>query len=149
MAHIRKYSLILFDEPETHLHPEAITWLMNAIQRLLKTYVSYGLIVTHSPIIIRELLSRNVLVMRRIENSVSVHKIGIESFGENLSVLNNEIFGSEDVQPYYKTYIEELVSYGTSYDRIVSKIQTEGIPLSLNLRMFIKNLIRTRYHEEG
>lgn len=142
MAHIRNYSLILFDEPETHLHPTAIASLINAIHRLLRTYKSYGLIVTHSPIIIRELLSRNVLVMRRNENQLATYKIGIESFGENLSVLTNEIFGSEEVRPYYKRHIAELVDLGYDYDELLNEIKSGEIPLSMNLQMYIKNLIR-------
>lgn len=140
MAHIRKYLLILFDEPETHLYPTAVASLINAVHRLLKTYDSYGLIVTHSPIIIRELLSRNVLVMRRNENQLAIYKIGIESFGENLSILTNEIFGSEDIKPYYKRHISELAEEGFDYDRIVSEIQSGEIPLSLNLQMYVRNL---------
>lgn len=141
MAHIRKYSLILFDEPETHLHPTAIASLINAVHRLLKTYSSYGLIVTHSPIIIRELLSRNVLVMRRTGNQLATHKIGIESFGENLSVLTNEIFGSEEVKPYFKNHIAELKDEGYEYEDIVRMIQSGDIPLGLNLLMYVKNLM--------
>lgn len=147
MANIRTYSLILFDEPETHLHPEAITSLINAIHKMLAAYKSYGLIVTHSPIIIRELLSRNVLIMRREGNVPSVYKIGIEPFGENLSVLTNEVFGNEKIQPFFKNRIVELIGEGYSYDDIVSKIRTEKIPLSLNLKMFIKNLERARHEE--
>lgn len=148
MAHIRKYSFILFDEPETHLHPTAITSLINAIQRLLKSYTSYGLIVTHSPIIVRELLSRNVLVMRRQGNYLSVHKIGIESFGENLSILTNEIFDDEVVIPYYKSYITQLVNEGFGYDEIVQNINTEDIPLGLNLMMYVKNLTIVTQNEK-
>lgn len=148
LAHIRNYSLILFDEPETHLHPEAITSLINAIYNLLGAYKSYGIIVTHSPQIVREMMSRNVLVMKRIGNSVTAHKIGIETFGENLSVLSNEIFGSEETQPYFKQIIAEYMGRGMSYERMVGEIQTADLPLSLNLKMYIKNL-ELRNHEEG
>lgn len=149
MAHIRKYSLILFDEPETHLHPTAITSLINAVHRLLKTYNSYGLIVTHSPIIIRELLSRNVLVMQRNGDQLATYKIGVESFGENIATLTNEVFGSEDIRPYYKRQIKDLAEMGYDYEDIVDEIQTDGIPLSLNLQMYVKNLTRANEHEEG
>lgn len=39
-------SLLLFDEPETHLHPNAITELMLAIYKLLYEFQSYAIIVT-------------------------------------------------------------------------------------------------------
>lgn len=143
IANIGKYSLILFDEPETHLHPEAITSLTNAIHKLLEAYTSYGLIVTHSPIIVREMLSRNVLVMHRNDDQLLVNRIGIESFGENIAVLSNEIFGNEAVQPHFKKHITKLVSLGADYEDIVKEIQTEGIPLSINLQMYVKNVTKS------
>lgn len=50
ISNIRFDSLLLFDEPETHLHPNAITALMSAIYKLLDEFQSYAIIVTHSPL---------------------------------------------------------------------------------------------------
>lgn len=141
VSNIRYDSLLLFDEPETHLHPKAITTLMNAINVLLQEYESYCIIATHSPLVIRELLSRNVFIMERHGKFPSVRKIGLESFGENLTTLTEEIFGNKEVEKYYKNKLAELVRYGYSFEKITSLLQNQDIPLSLNLTMFIKNLI--------
>ncbi|HEX4374725.1 MAG TPA: AAA family ATPase, partial [Puia sp.] len=68
IANIRFDSLLLFDEPETHLHPNAITELMQIIYHLVNEFQSYCIIATHSPLIIRELFSRNVYVLEREED---------------------------------------------------------------------------------
>jgi ABC-type cobalamin/Fe3+-siderophores transport system ATPase subunit len=142
VANIRLDSLILYDEPETHLHPNAIVDLMNTIYELVDEFESYCLIATHSPIVIRELFSKNVFVIERINNTPSVKRIGIESFGENLGVLTDEVFGDKEASKQYKTIIRKLIRQKKSFEEIVELMEFDEVPLSLNARIFIKALIR-------
>ncbi|WP_345947707.1 AAA family ATPase [Mucilaginibacter sp. PAMB04274] len=147
VANIRVDSLILYDEPETHLHPNAIVELMNTIYELVNEFESYCLIATHSPLVIRELFSKNVFILNRDGNTPSVRRIGIESFGENLGVLSDEVFGDRGMPKQYKKIIEELIRKGNSFDQIVSMLEFDEVPLSLNARIYISNLLR-RNNEE-
>lgn len=149
VANIRYDSLLLFDEPETHLHPNAITLLMTAINRLLERYQSYGIIVTHSPLIIKELFSRNVYIMKRMNNMPSVKRIGMESFGENLTNLTEEVFDNKDITPYYVTMLKGLIDNGLGYEEIVRLVQSEDIPVSLNLTILLRTLIENKNNEEN
>jgi energy-coupling factor transporter ATP-binding protein EcfA2 len=142
VANIRYDSLLLFDEPETHLHPNAITQLVNTIYNLVEEFESYCIITTHSPLIIRELLSKNVYVMEKHENIPSVRRIGIESFGEDSSVLTEEVFGNKEIPKHYKTRIRQLVGQGFGYDAILSRIEFDELPLSLNAKIYIKSLLK-------
>ena len=144
VANIRFDSLLLFDEPETHLHPNAITQLMNTIYELVNQFESYCVLTTHSPLVIREVLSRNVYVMERHEDVPSLRRIGIESFGENLTVLTEEVFGNKDVPKQYKLIIEGLIEKGKTFDEIIEIIQFGNVPVGLNTRIFIKSLIQQR-----
>lgn len=54
-AEMRYDSLILLDEPETHLHPNAMSELICALDDLLQDYASCCIMVTHSPLLVREL----------------------------------------------------------------------------------------------
>ncbi len=141
VANIRFDSLLLFDEPETHLHPNAITQLVNTIYNLVGEFESYCIITTHSPLIIRELLSKNVYVMEKHGTTPSVRRIGLESFGEDSSVLTEEVFGNKEIPKHYKTKIEQLVKQGYDYGEIVSKIEFDALPLSLNAKIYIKSLL--------
>ncbi|MCR9171533.1 MAG: AAA family ATPase [bacterium] len=140
VANIRFDSLILYDEPETHLHPNAISRLVNAIYELVQDFESYCLIATHSPMVIRELSSKNVFVMERNERNLSVRRIGIESFGENISVLTDVVFGNGSITKQFSTIINELIESGKSYDEIVEEFDS-GRPLSLNTRLHIQSLL--------
>jgi ABC-type multidrug transport system ATPase subunit len=141
VANIRYASLVIYDEPETHLHPNAISQLINAIYELTNEFQSYCIIATHSPLIIRELLSSNVYIMERDETVLSVRKPISETFGENLTVLTEDIFGNNIVPNQYKKILNRLVASGKSYDKIVSIISSENIPLSLNTRIYLKSII--------
>lgn len=149
VSNIRFDSLLLFDEPETHLHPNAITTLMTAIYELLEEYQSYSIISTHSPLIIRELLSRSVFIMERNDDYPSVKKIGLESFGENLTTLTEEIFGNKEVPKFYKGEIQKLIDRGYDYSEIIGLLETNNIPLSLNTTIYIKNLIESSINEKN
>lgn len=145
VSNIRYDSLLLFDEPETHLHPNAITALMTALYEFLEEYQSYSIISTHSPLIIRELLSKSVYIMERNANYPAIKKIGLESFGENLTTLTEEIFGNKEVPKFYKKKINELIREDYSYEEVVKLlVGSNDIPLSLNLTLFIKNLFESK-----
>jgi ABC-type multidrug transport system ATPase subunit len=141
VANIRLDSLILFDEPETHLHPNAISQLMNGIAELVSEFESYCIIATHSPIIIQEMFSRDVLILSREENVLSVKKIGIESFGENLSVITEEVFGNRSIPRFYETTIKTLVKRHKTYDEVLKIMKEGNLPLSLNVRLYLQSLV--------
>lgn len=144
VAQIRLDSLLLYDEPETHLHPNAITQLMNTIYELAEEFESYCIIATHSPLVIRELFSKNVYIMERHENIPSVRRISMECFGENLSVLTEEVFGNKEVPKQYRSIIQGLVNEGKSYDDIINMLEDPEVPLSLNTRIFIKAIMNAQ-----
>ena len=139
VAHIRLDSIILFDEPETHMHPNAITMIMAALHQLLEEFESYCIIVTHSPLVIREVLSDCVYVMKREEKYASFSKIGIESFGADTSVIIDEVFGNKDTKMPYKLKIQDMAHY-MSYEKIVEALESDNVPLSLHLLLYIRSI---------
>ena len=141
VANIRLDSLLLFDEPETHLHPNAISQLMNGIAELINEFESYCVIATHSPIIIQEMFSRDVLIFSREENVPSINKIGVESFGENLSVITEEVFGNRSIPKFYETTMKKLVKRYKTYDKVLEILKEDNLPLSLNVRLYLQVLV--------
>jgi len=139
IANIRRDSLLLFDEPETHLHPNAISQLMNVIYEVVHEFESYCIITTHSPLIVQELLSKNVRIIERHEDTVTVRQINIESFGQNLTTLTEEVFGNKEVGKQYKKIVDRMASEGKTYKDIISILETEDFPLSINVRLYIES----------
>lgn len=142
VANIRYDSLLLLDEPEVHLHPNAITLFMNTLYSLLEEYESYAIIATHSPIIIREMLGSQVYVLSRSEQDIPlIRKIGIESFAANISDLYEDIFSNRDVEQYFLKSIREMVKEGRNYEEIMKIFKSPYLASNLNLRLLVKNLL--------
>lgn len=140
IKNIRYDSLIIYDEPETHLHPNAISQLTNTLYTLTQEFESFCLIATHSPLVVQEMLAKNVYILEKEQNNLYVRKPNSETFGENLTVITNEIFGNRDVPDYFKIQLKKLVSSGLSYDRILQEIQSPNTEVSLNVNLYLKSL---------
>ncbi|MBJ8430178.1 AAA family ATPase [Acinetobacter pittii] len=140
IRNIRYDSLIIYDEPETHLHPNAISQLTNTLYTLTEEFESFCLIATHSPLVVQEMLAKNVYILEKEQNNLYVRKPNSETFGENLTVITNEIFGNRDVPDYFKIQLKKLVSSGLSYDRILQEIQSPNTEVSLNVNLYLKSL---------
>lgn len=141
IANIRYDSLLIYDEPETHLHPNAISQLINTIYELSRIFQSYCIIATHSPIIVQELFSKNVYVVQRESKYASIRKPSKETFGENLSTIIEEIFGNREIPKQFKIILSDLIKKGMSYEDIIKEIESDNVPVSLNTRLFLKSII--------
>ncbi|MFN7882770.1 MAG: AAA family ATPase, partial [bacterium] len=140
LSHIRSDSLILYDEPETHLHPNAISSLMNSLFDLVERFHSFCVIATHSPLIIQEIPARNIFVIEREGNAASVRALERESLGENLTVITQDIFGNGEVPRNFIKSIQVLLSKGKSFDEIVQILESDNIPMTSNIKLYIKAL---------
>lgn len=146
-AEMRYDSLLLLDEPETHLHPDAISELINALDEMLEEYESCCVMVTHSPLLVRELTSDCVYVMEREENSIVLRKPGVETIGSGLTTITDDIFGSRSVQRNYKKRLAELARY-YNYDELKESLESDDVPLSLGIDVFLRSLYNKRQDEE-
>ena len=147
LANIRYDSLILFDEPEVHMHPNAITVFMNIVYSILDQYKSFAIITTHSPLIVREILGENVYVMERNEEMPVIRKIGMESFAANLTDLYNEVFSNKDTKHYYQKILAQLKYSGMTSDEVLAQLQSESLDPNLNMRLMIMNMFDAGHEE--
>ena len=148
IATMRYDTLLLFDEPETHLHPNAITMLISALYKLLREYQSYAIVVTHSPLVIREIKATQVRIMDRFGDRAVIQKIQQETLGANISSLVDEIFGNMNIPKYYRERIKVLINKGEKEDTIIRAISSDESSLPLGLRIYIKSCYITK-DEEG
>jgi len=144
LANIRKESLILYDEPETHLHPNAISALANTLFELVGQFDSFCIIATHSPLLIQELYSRNVIVIERENEAASLRPLEKECFAENLTVITDDIFGNRGTNHHFMDILKDLVERKADFDAIVDAIEDKSLPLNLNARLYIKSLLKSR-----
>jgi len=144
ISEIRFDSLILYDEPEIHLHPNAISRLINTLFDLVERFQSFCIIATHSPLVIQEIHARNIIILDREEDELRIRKMSKDSFGENLSVITDEIFNNRDVNKYHLELMRKLVSEKRSFEEIIQIFQFDNLPVNVNTRLYLKALIAAR-----
>jgi len=138
ISNIEENSLILFDEPETHLHPNMIFKLIKVMYSLLDDNNSYLIIATHSPIVLQQIPSKNVQILDNFWN----RSLNIESFWENFSEITKEVFSNyEEEDVIYKEIFKKLVDKDFSEDEIIEMFNNW---LSLNSRIYLKTLFNIK-----
>ncbi|MGP9507337.1 AAA family ATPase, partial [Psychrobacter sp. AOP7-C1-12] len=90
---------------------------------------------------IQEMFSRDVLIISREENVPSVKNIGVESFGENLSVITEEIFGNRTIPKHYENILTRLVIKHKNYDDVLKVLREGNLPMSLNVRLYLQSMV--------
>lgn len=142
-ANVRSNCLIMIDEPEVHLHPNAITQIINVVNLVCEKFSSCCIMATHSPLVIQSLLSRNVLIMERdIDGMPVVRQMRVESLGENLTTINEEIFSNGQRDKYYKRLIERAVEGKESMEQVLQELQNGDLPMSLTSYMLIDKYLK-------
>ena len=139
LAYITNESLLIIDEPETHLHPNSISLFINVINRILKKFDSYAIISTHSPQVIQEVPSKDIIVVERIGNSPSIRGLDIESFGENLNTITERIFHTISHDEYYREFLKKI-SQKKSYNEVLKIFNENSLPLSFNAKIYLQSL---------
>ncbi|PJN92440.1 hypothetical protein CNY89_29680, partial [Amaricoccus sp. HAR-UPW-R2A-40] len=55
VAQVQEKSLVLMDEPESHLHPPLLSAFIRSLSRLLHRQNGVAIIATHSPVVLQEI----------------------------------------------------------------------------------------------
>lgn len=106
-ALVEENALIMFDEPENHLQAPLLSFMMKEIRKLLAKRSSVMLVATHSPVVLQEILSSNVRVIRRNGEKIFVSKPRIETFGASFGAISSEVFDlNSDKVSYFKVIKE-------------------------------------------
>lgn len=108
LAWIEPESIILFDEPETHLHPNAVANLFLVLSDILREYESYAVVATHSPVVLQEIPSGRVIHFVRNDEATVAELLPIESFGESVTELTRHVFKTFEVPSLYKQVLAGL-----------------------------------------
>lgn len=118
VAHARPRSLILFDEPEAHLHPPLMAALMHSVRLVLAHVNAFCVVATHSPVLLQETLGRHVRLVHRVGSSVDVQEPGLETFGENVGIITYDAFGLTASSTDYHKVLDLLVAGCDSIEEI-------------------------------
>ncbi len=135
-AYMKNRTLVLLDEPEMGMHPNLIVDFMRAFKHVLQAFDSYAVIATHSMLVAREVPRKCVNVLSADSGIPYTRTPVIETFGADVSVICNEVFGDLDVDPAYEGELIRLASRAKSYKTFLEKY---GEELGQEALMFVLN----------
>lgn len=101
-------TLIIIDEPELFLHPPLVTAYIRELTNILLETNSLCLVATHSPFIIQELPDECVHMLVRDGDMSLIKKPIGQTFGENISTINDNIFGTDMRMSGFYNFLNSL-----------------------------------------
>ena len=137
---VEEASLVLLDEPESHLHPPLLSAFIRALSDLLINRNGVCIIATHSPVILQEVPKECVWIVRRNGTIVNYERPGIETFGENVGTLTREVFGLEVTLSGFHNLLKNTIEEDDycDYENILSKFDGK---LGFEAKAIIKTLL--------
>ncbi|WP_437755287.1 hypothetical protein [Sorangium sp. So ce1389] len=142
LASLRNGTFVLFDEPELNMHPTLLASMLRVVHEWLERFDGYGVVATHSPMVLQEIPGKMVRVLGREGKTPYARPYAGECFGQSLSEIVTEVFGQQERDKNYANVLRALVQ-----EEKLSIKQVEaafGRPLSLNARMALQHLARGR-----
>lgn len=101
-ASIEQGSLLLLDEPETHLHPNFISDLMEILDNLLQSTNSVAIIATHSAYVVREVPRECVNVLTLKDREINIDTPRMQTFGATIDSISQFIFADTSISHRYQ-----------------------------------------------
>jgi len=140
LGKIEKESLLIFDEPESYLHPNLEIVFMRLLKEILEIFNSYSIIATHSLIITRETPSKFVRVFDIQEDNKSfiyTPKV-IETFGGNLNSICNYTFNNVLEDKPFESWLSKIIDKDEDINEVLEKYKDK---LNSETLMYIRNEI--------
>lgn len=141
VATVEEKTLVLLDEPEGHLHPPLLSAFLRALSELLQGQNGVGIIATHSPVVLQELPRSCVWKIFRTGEEFSSSRPKIETFGENVGVLTNEVFGLELERSGFHDLLASSVVEGLNYSQVLDSYNGQ---IGFEGRAILKAMIADR-----
>ncbi|MED0962370.1 AAA family ATPase [Bacillus paramycoides] len=133
-------TLILIDEPETHLHPPLLSAFIRAISEIIIAENAVAILATHSPVVLQEVPKSCVSIIRKHGEQMNITRPRFETFGENVGVLTEEVFGLEIPKTGFHTLLRKVAEKNPDYNEVLDLFNQE-------LSVEAKSVIRTHINE--
>lgn len=146
VATVEEKTLVLIDEPESHLHPPLLSAYIRALSDLLYDMNGVAIIATHSPVVLQEIPKSCVNKMYRSGLELKITKPEAETFGENVGILTKDVFKLEVTKSGFHELLNRSVERGDLYDEILFDYDEQ---LGFEARAILMALIKNRNRLKG
>lgn len=124
--YIENGTLVLLDEPETHLHPNFISQFVAVLDNLLKQTGSAAIISTHSVYFVRESFEDQVIVLRsETDRSVMAERPTLKTFGADVGSISYFVFGEDEPSRLALEAERRIADSSSSWEKIFEQYKDE------------------------
>ncbi|MEB3476968.1 AAA family ATPase, partial [Pasteurella multocida] len=141
VAKVEEKTLVLLDEPESHLHPPLLSAFIRTLSELLDNRNAIAIVATHSPVVLQEIPKSCIWKIVRTGIETKAYRLVTETFGENIGILTREVFGLEVEKSGFHKLLNESVNKGGTYESI---LESYNYQLGKEGKLILKTLIRLR-----
>lgn len=134
-------TLVLLDEPESHLHPPLLSAVTRALSNLMTSVNGLAIVATHSPVVLQEVPRRCAWIFWSSGGNSHVEQPSIETFGTNLGLLTREVFDLELSKSGYHTLLQTVADESETFEDALDKV---GGELGDEAKMLLRSMIRRR-----
>jgi len=122
---VEEQTLVLLDEPESHLHPPLLSAFVRALSDLMIDRNGVAIVATHSPVVLQEIPRTCVWTLQRTGRNVRAERPEVETFGENVGVLTREVFGYEVTESGFHKMLYDVAKEEPDFDEALERFNGE------------------------
>ena len=117
--YIENGTLLLFDEPETHLHPNFISQFVALLDNLLEQTGSAAILATHSVYFVREAMEEQVIVLRSdADRMISADAPTLKTFGADVGAISYFVFGEDQPSRLAQEVETKIMAQKSSWEEV-------------------------------
>ncbi|MGT2647579.1 AAA family ATPase [Streptococcus uberis] len=132
-------TVVFIDEPELFLHPPMVKSYVRLISDIVSSVNGLGFIITHSPITLQEFPNRCVKqAYRDYRGEYLIKSVDFKTFGENINVINDQIFNIGLQQSGYYNLIERLKFVENGKSELRKLLDFSGSEARLLINLFLE-----------
>lgn len=140
-------TLVLLDEPETHLHPNFISKFVRVLDRLLKLTGSIAIIATHSAYFVREVPRTQVLVFKEApDGQITIQNPRLKTFGADIGSISYFVFEDEITNALVEDLLANFPVKHQDRINILKELESE---LSADVVMYLRRKLDIEAVDEG
>ncbi|MGT4068509.1 UNVERIFIED_CONTAM: AAA family ATPase [Aeromonas hydrophila] len=144
---IENGTLVLLDEPETHLHPNFITKFIRTLDQLLKLTGSIAIIATHSAYFVREVPRTQVLVFKEApDGQITIQNPRLKTFGADIGSISYFVFEDEITNALVEDLLANFPVRHQDRINILKELESE---LSADVVMYLRRKLDIEAVDEG
>ena len=120
LSYIDLGTLVILDEPETHLHPNLVCDFMNLVYEVLTATKSIAVVATHSAYVVREVPTHCAHVyLVDDEGRATENQVYLRTLGANIENISQAVFGDSNATKFHQKIADEMVKKNRDFDSIV------------------------------